>query len=67
MMRWFLPFFLCSGVAHAGSITAAGIIAGPDSSPAKADAAAVHYNPAAIAAIAQGEVAMQGRRTVRSV
>ena len=39
-----------SGNAFAGSITATGIIAGPDSSPAKADAAAVHYNPAAIAA-----------------
>lgn len=45
-----LALSLIPGSAWAGSITATGVIAGPDSSPAKADAAAVHYNPAAIAA-----------------
>jgi long-subunit fatty acid transport protein len=42
-------FWLLLATAQAGSISAPGLIAGPDSGAATADPAAVHYNPAAIA------------------
>jgi long-subunit fatty acid transport protein len=52
-MHRFPLFFAClwSVTASAGSITAPGVIAGPDSGPAKADAASAHYNPAALGAL----------------
>ena len=41
---------LLSSAAFAGSIQAPGVIGGPDSSAATPNAAAVYYNPAALAA-----------------
>jgi len=46
-----LVALLASSTAQAGSITAPGVTAGPDSGAATPDAAAIFYNPAAIAAV----------------
>jgi long-chain fatty acid transport protein len=49
MRVWFGLALCVSGTASAGSIQSPGVIAGPDSSAATVDPAAIYYNPAAIA------------------
>jgi long-subunit fatty acid transport protein len=46
-----LASLLVSAPAFAGSITAPGVIAGPDSSAAVGNVGAIHWNPAAIATV----------------
>jgi long-subunit fatty acid transport protein len=43
-----VPLFAAAGLAHAGSISAPGTLAGPDSGAATPDPAAAYFNPAAL-------------------
>jgi long-chain fatty acid transport protein len=61
-MRYVLSLaLLTSGIAQAGSISAPGMLGGPDSGAATPNPAAVYFNPAAIAATEGVQVMIDGQ------